>query len=445
MRECINKEPPHNIIITIGDLNARVGDDSHQHNPQIVGKHTYHRETNDNGNRLIELCQSTQLRLVQSRFPQPDKSLWTWRHPKGSVAQLDHILVNGKWIRSVTNCRAYNSLEIGSDQRILSARFKIRFRFSKGNPCQRPRYNWDKLIDEPATQAIYATELSNRFSLLRPSSDDNIQQFYDDTTRSISETAKEVLGAPPKRQAHQWVSKTTLELLNNRNIAKRRFQQRKTKNLKTKWQELYRQVQKAYEKDEQTYLGRQITQLETANRHKASRRTWKIINEISGTTPPNPASKVKKCDGTILKNVPELLDEWRKYFSGLLNAPPVTNTREIPASEENLDIRVDGFTLEEVRAAIKSLNNYKAPGVDHSITSEALKYGGEDLERRLLKLTNAVKNKLEPPKEWIKNIIIPLPKKGDRTKMSNYRGISPMSVTAKLYNRLLLNRIREPL
>jgi hypothetical protein len=36
----------------------------------------------------------------------------------------------------------------------------------------------------------------------------------------------------------------------------------------------------------------------------------------------------------------------------------------------------------------------------------------------------------------------PIPKKGSRTEMSNYRGISLMSTMAKLYNRVLLNRIR---
>ncbi|KAJ8353279.1 hypothetical protein SKAU_G00208460 [Synaphobranchus kaupii] len=43
--------------------------------------------------------------------------------------------------------------------------------------------------------------------------------------------------------------------------------------------------------------------------------------------------------------------------------------------------------------------------------AEALKYGGKDLEAKLLNLTNQVKNNLIPPTEWIKNLIIPLPKK----------------------------------
>ena len=39
--------------------------------------------------------------------------------------------------------------------------------------------------------------------------------------------------------------------------------------------------------------------------------------------------------------------------------------------------------------------------------------------------------------------IIPIPKKGNSQQMQNYRGISLMSIAAKTYNRLLLERIYE--
>ena len=42
-------------------------------------------------------------------------------------------------------------------------------------------------------------------------------------------------------------------------------------------------------------------------------------------------------------------------------------------------------------------------------------------------------------------MIVPLPKKGDLTKITNYRGIPLMSIAAKLYSKLLLNRIRDKL
>ena len=64
---------------------------------------------------------------------------------------------------------------------------------------------------------------------------------------------------------------------------------------------------------------------------------------------------------------------------------------------------------------------------------------------RLLKLVNVIKNQQKLPSDWTKNLIVPLPKKGDLIKITNYRGILLMSVAAKLYNKVLLNRIRDKL
>src|SRR6056300_1363575 len=38
--------------------------------------------------------------------------------------------------------------------------------------------------------------------------------------------------------------------------------------------------------------------------------------------------------------------------------------------------------------------------------------------------------------------IIPVPKSGDLSKTDNYRGISLICIIAKIYNRMILNRIR---
>ena len=48
-----------------------------------------------------------------------------------------------------------------------------------------------------------------------------------------------------------------------------------------------------------------------------------------------------------------------------------------------------------------------------------------------------------PPDQWITNVIVPLPKKGDLGLMTNYRGITLMSIAAKVYNKILLSRIRD--
>ena len=76
---------------------------------------------------------------------------------------------------------------------------------------------------------------------------------------------------------------------------------------------------------------------------------------------------------------------------------------------------------------------------------ETLKYGGTQLLDLLLSVCNKVLlNDDIAPQQWRQNIIIPIPKKTSKS-MKDFRGISLMSVAAKLYNRMILNRIYTPI
>ena len=60
---------PHNIHLVLGDFNARVGLDSHSIHPKVIGRHCFYGTTNNNGERLVDLCEEFQLRPAQMRFP----------------------------------------------------------------------------------------------------------------------------------------------------------------------------------------------------------------------------------------------------------------------------------------------------------------------------------------------------------------------------------------
>jgi len=97
--------------------------------------------------------------------------------------------------------------------------------------------------------------------------------------------------------------------------------------------------------------------------------------------------------------------------------------------------------MEEVLIASRQIKNGKACGPD-GIPPEVLR----DQELLLLvhPILNSVCSTCQPPSEFLLNHIIVLPKKGYLAQYGSYRGISLMSCAAKLFNRILLNRIREP-
>ena len=87
----------------------------------------------------------------------------------------------------------------------------------------------------------------------------------------------------------------------------------------------------------------------------------------------------------------------------------------------------------------------KSSGPDYAMTAEVLQTGGAFIVDELTNICQLVFKERHAPTQWTSSMIIPLPKKGNLELMTNFRGISLTSIAAKVYNRVLLNRIREPI
>ena len=89
-----------------------------------------------------------------------------------------------------------------------------------------------------------------------------------------------------------------------------------------------------------------------------------------------------------------------------------------------------------------SLKADKSCGED-GIVPEVLKW--VLIDDLVLYISNKAFMDRELPRHWAIINIIPIPKSGYLTKTDNYRGISLSYVVAKVYNRMILNRIRPKL
>ena len=136
-------------------------------------------------------------------------------------------------------------------------------------------------------------------------------------------------------------------------------------------------------------------------------KVYTIIRELSGRSKTNAAETVNKQNGQPSTDRADLLREWAVNFEELLNSQrtDLDNT-DIPPAEEDLEISTNDFTMEEVTAVIHFCKSNKSPGIDRSVTAEALRYGGHSVKRELLKIYNAALNRDEVPKQWKENIII---------------------------------------
>ena len=70
-----------------------------------------------------------------------------------------------------------------------------------------------------------------------------------------------------------------------------------------------------------------------------------------------------------------------------------------------------------------------------------IKAGGRITRCEIHTLIISIWNKEELSEEWKESIIVPIYTKGDKTDCSNYRGISHLSTTYKLFSIILLSRL----
>ena len=101
------------------------------------------------------------------------------------------------------------------------------------------------------------------------------------------------------------------------------------------------------------------------------------------------------------------------------------------------------FTTTEIRAALRTSHNDTSPGLD-DIPNRVLKIPeleGEvtDMLNRHSKAMN-IENTI--PDDWRKSVIISMPKKGNSTALDNQRGNAKTCSSAKLFNNVLLSRLK---
>ena len=270
-----------------------------------------------------------------------------------------------------------------------------------------------------------------------------ITERYESFENAVEEVTEKVVGRCSPCGMPSCVSDRTKQLRTERDVAKRKYLLSKSKQSREIWRKLNSSLNESYKPDEMARLNKQMEELQLADSKGDYSTIWKIIHELSGKDR-NPKVKVKMRDGAPPKSDKDLLAEWQEYFSSLLNNDNCQAPSDLPQpAAQDLPIHDHPPTLEETLEAIRQMKTNKAAGLDCAITAEALQGGGDAMADVIHCFCAEVHSNLTPPDRWITSVIVPLPKKGDLSLMTNYRGISLLSIAAKVYNKILLNRIRD--
>jgi hypothetical protein len=109
---------------------------------------------------------------------------------------------------------------------------------------------------------------------------------------------------------------------------------------------------------------------------------------------------------------------------------------------KQLKINTVAPTKNEIRNAIKKTKNGRAAGTDN-IPNESYKANILTVIEVFHKIFKKIWEKEEIPRDWKEGIIVKVPKKGDLTECSNWRGITLLNTSSKLLTRIMLERKKE--
>ena len=440
----IRKTPKHDMLMVGGDFNAKIGQDrrgfENAMGTEGIG------ERNDNGNRLLECCINNELVVTGTLFPHKNIHKLTWTSPDGRTRNMiDHILVNRKWIKSVRDTRAYRGADVGSDHNLIICSVKLSLKaVPKIGESLRKVYCIDKLKDRQIKQE-FSLKLKNRFSILEDTTDEEheVESTWKIIKDNYNKTAEEVLGYR-NRDRKDWISDQTWQKIEDRKKIKAKMNTAKSDRLRDRLKDQYsakdKEVKKSAKEDKNKYVEELAVKAQEASERGDLRKMYQITKLLSGKNKSH-SQTVKDKDGKVLTAEREVINRWKTHFEEVLNRPE-PEIKANPAQNIELNINTDPPTEIEVKSAIQSLKLNKSPGGDQ-ISAEMLLADLNTSTKVLTDLLNKIWKNEKLPEDWVKGIIIKLPKKGDLSVCDNWRGIMLLSIPSKVLCKVLLARVDE--
>ncbi|KAJ3654979.1 hypothetical protein Zmor_014128 [Zophobas morio] len=202
MDRVIDKIPKRDIIIIMGDANAKVGREEIY--KEIVGKHSKHEESNNNGLRLIELAIERNMKIVSTQFQRKHKG--TWIIPgKQETKQMDHVLIQEKHSRLIISVKTCRGADTDSKHFLVRAKLKQ----WKGEDKEHRR-NYEVRYN---TEELQAQELKTKYEIHIErylekqdfSKEKNINTKWNNIERIVTEASKRHVGKTIARERKEWL------------------------------------------------------------------------------------------------------------------------------------------------------------------------------------------------------------------------------------------------
>ena len=445
LQSVIEQAPRRDVKILMGDLNAKVGSDN-SGRELTMGRHGT-GEQNENGELFTTFCTFNDLVIGGTLFPHKTIHKNSWISPDGRTEnQIDHFTIGRKWRRSLHDVRVKRGADAASDHHLVVATLKIKLKAYKEH-AGRPSHKFNVLfLKEESKAQEFTTELRNRFRVLSILPDESIEEHWSNLRETWKSTCKTVLGKKEKKHK-EWLTQDTWAAIAERKQLKDRVNRSQDQAEKLELQAQYwaknREVKRSARSDKRKFIHELTEEAENAAGQRNMKRLYEITKALSGKNN-NPSRPVKDKNGNTIATEEEQRARWAEHFKETLNRPAPLTQPDIPPPTELLEVNTNPPSKTEITKAIKSMKSGKAAGPD-GIPPEALKADIQTSTDMLHPLLTKIWEQEQLPEDWKRGHLVKLPKKGDLSLCTNWRGIMLLSIPGKVLSRILLERVKNAL
>ncbi|BHF85091.1 hypothetical protein SprV_1002824900 [Sparganum proliferum] len=430
----VERLPRRDLLIVAGDWTGRTGpgDPTTSH---LLGRFGLGSRC-ENGERLLNFADRNRLLVTNTCFQHRQKHLLTWYSNDGRTAsQIDYILVSSRFRSWVHDSRSMRGAETGnaygSDHVLVRARLKVHL--SSAPKMPRPRRLDVAKIRQASTAEALSREIRTCYTTR---ADGEVSDQWSSLKTSVYGAAEKILGYTQRRRS-DWISGRTLQL------------SAQTAQARSRNEHYFRQLRKMTAKsardDQKQYWAEIATSMEQASNVGDTRKLYQLNRQVSGK-PSTLSDSVRDVNGGFIADNSAKVERWREHFEHHLNydtqstSPLLSSSAELPPSP-TYAVPCDPPSEEEIVDAIRKLRNNKAPGED-GIPAEIFRSCVDTLAPWLHEVVERAWRDEVVPDDWGLGILVPILKKGDKTRCENYRGISLIDVAAKIFAIVLLRRFQ---
>ena len=281
-------------------------------------------------------------------------------------------------------------------------------------------------------------------------SEEGVEQCWKRFKDTVNGVAREIIGVKRGTKKEEWISDETWETIDRGKEQKLRMLGFKEvpNHEKEQYRIIDKEVKRKCRRDRDLWFNEKAAMAEEAARKNDTKTVFQIANMLAGKRKGASELPVKGKNGEALKTEKEQDDRWIEHFKEVLNQPaPET---ELKIEEESMmpqieDVNCTEITCDEVQIALKKLKNNKAPGLD-GVQAEMLKNAdNETIVKEICHVCNVIWREERIPEDWQTGLIVRLPKKGNLSDCSNWRGVTLLSIVGKLLGSIILERLKSKL